>query len=271
MSKMARASYSRLAYYNNCQYAYKLKYIDKVPPLDGPVQKDRQGNIKPPAWQRGSVIHQAMDDYINGKEERLLPELYDLRTEIDDARKLKTEYPDRVLTEQNKYFDTDFNLIDMDKLSEEEKTVTSGGDPCPLEYHALIIIDLLIFNEDFKHATIIDLKSGKEHPVKHGSQTQMYALFTSLEYPEVKNFTTQLWYCDQSGKITQRMYSKHDIQAYFNFWNTRISAMANDEAFYSRPSETACMFCEYGPEKHSNKWVNKTGTCSEGMDKRYRI
>lgn len=268
---MARASYSRLAYYKNCPQAYRFKYIDKLATLQAPEQKDRQGNVKPPAWQRGSAIHQAMDDYINSRTDKLRPELYDLRYEINEARELKISNPDRVLTEQNKYFDLDYNLIDMDALSPEEKSVTSGGDPCPLDYHVLVIIDLLIFNEDFTEAKVIDLKSGKEHAVKHMSQTQLYALFTAMEYPDIEMLTTQLWYCDKSGKITSKEYSREKILKYFNFWHRSINLMHTDTKLRAKPHESNCMFCEYGPKIFSNKWVNKTGDCSLGLDKRNRL
>lgn len=268
---MAQASFSRLDYYQNCPLAFKLKYVDKLVPLDAPVMKDRQGNVKPPAWKRGSVIHQAMDDYINSRTDILRPELYDLRFEINEARELKKTEPDRVLTEQNKFFDLDYNLIDMSKLSPSEMSVTSAGDPCPINYHVLIIIDLLIFSKDFKHAIVIDLKSGKEHPVKHGSQTKLYALFTAVEYPLVENLTTQLWYCDQSGKIQAQDFTRKKILMMLNFWNRRIAAMHTDNTFTPNPHESNCMFCAWGLARHSNKWLNKNDTCQLSLDKRDRI
>lgn len=270
-SPMAQASFSRLDYYQNCPLAFKHKYVDRKVPLDAPVQKDRQGNVKPPAWKRGSIIHQAMDDYINSRTDILRPELYDLRFEIDEARELKKTHPDRVLTEQNKFFDLDYNLIDMDSLSDAEKGVTSGGDPCPIHYHVLIIIDLLIFSEDFKHATVIDLKSGKVHPVKHGSQTKLYALFTAVEYPEVENLTTQLWYCDQSGKIQAQEFTRKKIMFMLSFWNRRIGMLHSDTTFKPNPHEHNCFFCAWGKSIHSNKWLNKDDTCQLSLDKRDRI
>lgn len=268
---MAQASYSRLDYYHNCPLAFKHKYVDKKVPLDAPVMKDRQGNVKPPAWLRGSRIHQAMDDFINGKTDALIPELYDLRFEIDAARILKAEHPDRVLTEQNKFFDLDYKLIDLDSLPEDQRSTTSGGDPCPLNYHVLVIIDLLIFDEDFKHATIIDLKSGKEHAVKHGSQTQLYALFTALEYPQLETLTTQLWYCDKAGMIRSRDFTNEAIMKYFNYWNRRIGTMHKDLIYRPNPHESNCFFCAWGKKEHSNKWLNKDGTCTLSLDKRDRV
>jgi hypothetical protein len=130
---------------------------------------------------------------------------------------------------------------------------------------------LLIFNEDFTKAKIIDLKSGKVHPVKHGSQTQLYALFTTIEYPKLENLTTELWYCDQDGKIVQKDFTKKKILALFNYWDRRIMQLLNDKTYHSKPSEPACMFCEWGFTEHSNKWVNKLGHCQDSLDKRYRL
>ena len=270
-SPMAQASFSRLEYYTTCPLAFKFKYIDKKVPLDAPVHKDRQGNVKNPAWKRGSIIHQAMDDYINWRTDLLRPELFDLRFEIEEARELKKSHPDRVLTEQNKFFDLDYNLIDMDALSDNEKGITSGGDPCPLNYHVLIIIDLLIFSEDFKHAKVIDLKSGKIHHVKHGKQTKLYALFTALEYPELETITTQLWYCDQSGKIQSQEFTKEKVLFFFNFWDRHITTMHEDIDFIASPHEANCFFCEWKRKEHANKWINPTGDCQLSLDKRDRI
>jgi len=270
---MAQASFSRLSFYKNCPRAYKFKYVDKMPTLTDPEQLDNQGNIKPPAWQRGSVVHQAMDDYINGKIPNLIPELRDLAIEINDAKRLKEKDPKRVLTEQNKYFDLNYNLIDMDSLTDDQKSVTSGGDICPKNYHVLIIIDLLIFNEDFTHATVIDLKTGRKHgnEVKHGQQTQLYALFTAIEYPRIQTLQTQLWYSDQKGAISAKDFTRDNVLMYLNFWNRSIEQMHADNNFFPNPHEQNCMFCSYGLVNHSNKWISKTGDCPDSRDKRDRI
>jgi hypothetical protein len=272
---MAQASYSRLSFYKNCPYAYKLKYVDKMPTNAAPVQKDRQGNVKPPAWQRGSRIHQAMDDYINSRTDALIPELQSLKHEINSARELMITDPKRVLTEQNKYFDLDYNLIDMDKLENDQKSLTSGGDKCPLHYHVLIIIDLLIFNEDFTHATVIDLKSGKRrnNEVKHGQQTQLYGLFTAIEYPNLEIINTQLWYCDLSGQIIAKEYKRDDILLYLNFWDRSINKMHKDLEFIPNSAEPNCIFCEYKDPKYNTmkKYINPNGLCLNARDKLMRI
>ncbi len=274
---MASASYSRLEYYHNCPAAFKFKYIDKVKPLPSPEQRDRQGNIKPAAYVRGSKIHQSMDDYINHRADALIPELWSLRFEIEEARRLKQEHPERVLTEQNKFFDTNYKPIDMSQLKPEEMSTTSAGDPCPIHYHVLIIIDLLIFSEDFKSAKVIDLKSGKIHQADHQQQTQLYALFTSIEYPDVEELTTQLWYCDQDGLVTEKTYDKFTIGRYFGYWDSRLKSMWNDNTWRTQEHPRACMFCAYGAngkgelkEDHSNVWTQKLGLCDKSMDKRYR-
>jgi len=270
-SPMAQASYSRLDYYKNCALAFNHKYVHKTATLAEPEHKDKAGNVKDPAWKRGSIIHQAMDDYINDRTQVLRPELYDLRFEIEEARALKLSDPSRVLTEQNKFFDTDYKPIDMQALSPDQLSVTSAGDPCPKDYHVLVIIDLLIFSEDGTSAKVIDLKSGRVHSVKHSSQTQLYALFVAVEYPKVTDLTTQLWYCDQNGKITSKDYTRKQVMIYMNFWNRLITKMHTDTSFLPNPHEQNCMFCNYGLREHSNKWVNKTGDCELSLDKRFRV
>lgn len=254
---MARASFSRLQFYKNCPKAYNLKYNLRLPELERPVMLDRQGNPKPHANERGSIIHEAMDDYINSKRNDLLPELLDIGEEINEARALKTKCPDRVITEQKWFFDEEWNSI----FPEE-------GKEFPEHYHLVIIIDLLIFSHDFKKCQVIDLKSGKRYrnEVKHAKQTQLYAVATAIKYPDLENLVTELWYCDL-GLIHTKPFTNQQALAFKRFWDNEMAEMSEDVLFDHKAASNTCMFCAYGPTEHSNKWVNKTGDCTDGRSR----
>jgi len=242
-------------YYRNCPLAYKFKYIDKIVPLERPVQKDKKGNIKPHANERGSMIHQAMDDYINQRRPDLIPELLNIKDSIEEAKQLKIDDPERVVTEQKWYFDPDWNMIEWD-----------DPDSHPPEYHALIIIDLIIFDENFTSARIIDLKSGKRayNEQKHAKQLQFYSVGAIYKYPMLERLSTELWYCDLE-LIHPKKLTKFQANNFRQFWDDSMDEMAMDTEFKPRACRHSCKFCEYGPEEHSNQWLNKTGDCSVGV------
>lgn len=84
----SNASYSRLKFFKNCRFAFKLKYIDKIPENDRPVQLDKFGNAKPNAAERGSLIHDAAEKYVKSptKIKAIMPELLDVREQLESAR-----------------------------------------------------------------------------------------------------------------------------------------------------------------------------------------
>lgn len=254
---MARASFSRLQFYKNCPKAYNFKYNLKIEELDRPVMLDKQGNPKPHANERGSTIHEAMDDYINARRDDLIPELLDIKDEVNAARALKTANPAQVVTEQKWFFDELWNMIEV-----------PPNQTFPEKYHLVIIIDLLIFNKDFTSCQVIDLKSGKRYrnEVKHAKQTQLYAVATAIRYPDLKNLVTELWYCDL-GLIHTKPFTGQQALAFKRYWDNEMSEMADDVLFDHKAAQNTCMFCAYGPTEHSNKWVNKTGDCTDGRSK----
>ena len=252
---MARASFSRMMYYKNCPLAYKFKYIDKIAPLERPQKKDKKGNPLPHANERGSMIHEAMDDYINDRRQDIIPELLDIQDNIVWAKDIMQKIPERVSTEQKWYFDPDWNPIEHDDPNTH-----------PVDYQALIIIDLMVFNEDFNAADVIDLKSGKRayNEQKHAKQLQFYSVGAVKKFPILENLNTQLWYCDL-GLIHPKKLTRFQASNFTRYWEELMDEMATDITFTPRSNRYSCRFCEYGPKEHSNQWVNKTGDCSCGV------
>lgn len=254
---MARASFSRLQFYNNCPKAYNFKYNLKIAELERPVLLDNKGNPKPHANVRGSMIHEAMDDYINAKRDDLIPELLDIKDEVNEARTLKSLNPEQVVTEQKWFFDENWNNIPVPE-----------GQDFPEKYHLVIIIDLLIFNKSFTEAQVIDLKSGKRYrnEIKHAKQTQLYAVAAATKFPNLAKLVTELWYCDLGLRHT-KPFTRNQALAFKENWDNQMVEMAEDVLFEHKAAPNTCMFCAYGPEVHSNKWVNKTGDCTDGRRK----
>jgi len=252
----ARASFSKLSYYKNCPYAYKLKYLDKTQTLPRPASCI--GKTGEAANDRGSRVHEAADDYINSRRDDLVPELIKYRDQFKTIREIATNQPDLVHTEQKWTFNPDWKVTDaaIDK-----------------DYELLAIIDIFIFDDDTKaKARVIDIKTGKKfnNEVKHATQTQLYQLTAFKRYPTLESVTTELWYVDQKHGPTTNTFSRAQGERFTSSWQRRIDEMKNDTEFKARPHERSCAFCDWGLKEHSNKWIDKTGDCKLSRDKRDR-
>ena len=247
----AKASFSRLQYYSNCPKAYKFKYIDKISELERPQSKTGEH-----ANTRGSRIHEAADDYINGRCSDLIPELHSFKEEFASARLINLATPDLVSTEQ-------FWTCD--------DTWTPTNPEYDDKYWLVTIVDLLIFtNKEKTNARVIDFKSGKiwGNEVKHATQLQLYAVAAFTRYPTLESISAELWYVDKAKKPKATVYTRDQAMRFQRYWNTRIKTMQEDTDFTAKPHMQSCMFCNYGKAEHNNQWLNKTGDCNLSMDKR---
>lgn len=291
---LPRASYSRISVYKSCPRQYKLKYKDLIPEPDRPIMLDRAGKPKASASERGSWIHDSMDNYINNRspfdismlngEELLpsadktpiplLPELLNIKMEVEELKRLKTERPDTTFTEQKWYYDMDWDEINSIHLDGPDK-----GKPIHLskiDYAIIAIIDCMVIDDytdpDFITARIIDLKSGKSYnnASKHAAQLNLYAAAAAHKFPEVKEFNLELLYCDE-GKHVIRQVTREQALIYGNYWEVQILSMHKDQYYDPQATAANCRFCPYGalstPHKiNGNKWVNRSNDCDSFIE-----
>lgn len=169
----SNASYSRLKFFKNCRFAFKLKYLDKIPENDRPTQLDKFGNPKPNAAERGSMIHDAAEKYVKSpiKPKAVLPELLDVRTQLESARiayNLNTSdstngdtsslHNPLVRTEEPWFYNIyhDPNNTRTPTIWERINTDTNSSDCVPLNdrgfpiegYSIVVIIDQLRFDAE---------------------------------------------------------------------------------------------------------------------------
>jgi CRISPR/Cas system-associated exonuclease Cas4 (RecB family) len=255
-------SFSRLSVYGDCPLHAKLKFLDKIPELERPVNpkptyNPNTGEIEH-ANERGSRIHESADDFINKRTDLLIPELQAFKTEFASARLLKSANPDLIETEQTWAFDEKWGLLNP----------SYKVNPYP---YLRIIIDLLIFtNSDRTHARVIDFKSGKRrnNEIKHASQTQLYGTAAFKRFPQLETITTELWYVDTEKEPVKTEFTRAQCLRFEAFWDRKMKKMTEDTEFKAKPHIRTCMFCPYGKKEHSNKWVNKSGDCQLSMDKK---
>lgn len=255
-------SFSRLSVYGDCPLHAKKKFLDKIPELERPpnpkpTYHPETGEIEH-ANTRGSRIHEAADDYINKKVDKLIPELHKFKTEFVSVRLIKSATPDLVETEQTWAFDSAWKSVNPDYKV----------NPYP---YLRVIIDLLIFtNQDRTHARVIDFKSGKRrnNEIKHASQTQMYGTAAFKRFPQLETITCELWYPDVEREPVKTEFTRAQCLRFESFWDKKMKIMTSDTEFKAKPHIRTCMFCPYGKKEHNNKWVNKSDDCQLSMDRR---
>ena len=144
-------SYSKLSLFKKCPYAFALRYIQKVP------------SVESPASARGSMIHQKLGLYIEGKNvdllfggSKTLPTAIhmDAMPFMEDLRKRFADHRDMV-------------GIEYDIKTSAAWKVVEGEEP----YWGRLIYDFV----DMRGSLIVDFKTGKSYP-SHEEQAKYYAL-----------------------------------------------------------------------------------------------
>lgn len=290
---LPRASYSRISVYKQCPRQYKLKYKNLIPEPARPIMLDRSGNPKPSASERGSWIHDSMDNYINNRSPydismldlkenevpsidhspiTLLPELLNIKMEVEELKRLMTERPTTTFTEQKWYYDMNWDEIDSSYIEQTDKgEIVHPIHLSKIDYAIIAIIDCMVIDNytdpDFITARIIDLKSGKSYnnAAKHAAQLNLYAAAAAHKFPHIQEFSLELLYCDE-GKHTVRQVTREHAITYGNYWETQILTMHRDMHFDPQATAANCRFCPYGDEDKPNKWVNRSGDCDSFID-----
>lgn len=240
MDTITAGSFSRLAVYAECPLRAKFSYVDKIPeaPRPLPPGKSEQPN------DRGSRIHEAAEDFVQGNREDLIHELLDFQDEIRHLRRLYSE--SAVLVEEDWAFD---ELWDECDPRDRERIFLRAK------------LDALVFlSADC--AVAIDYKTGKRvnNEVKHAQQGQLYMLCAFFKYPELQEITVEFWYLDQN-EVYQVTYSREQGMRFFELWNKKLITMTSDTEFEPKPSTWNCRFCPYQTGK--NKWIQGTGDCDK--------
>lgn len=99
---------------------------------------------------------------------------------------------------------------------------------------------------------IIDFKTGK-HYESHEHQARLYANVYMLLEPTVDEVYVEFWYFN-SGDIKPYEYTRNMLELDINGWNTRVSALMEDQELKPRKNEY-CKYCFIKNECPA--WVQK--------------
>lgn len=233
MQTIKSCSPSRLVDYESCPFKAKLKFIDKIPEPERPLPPGKTEH----ANDRGTRIHEECEAFVNGTG----PFPIEARRFKDELERLQKLFKDGKVSMEGEWgFDRDWRVVEWYRAWLRMK------------------LDALVFITP-KHALIVDNKTGASfgNQIKHGEQTQLYALATCLKYPAIEFVTTELWYLDQD-ELVRNEFSRDQALRFYKPFDKRLKAMTDAKIFPARPNPISCKFCPYHP-------VRGTGDCKEGV------
>ncbi len=221
-------SYSALKVFEDCPYRSYIQKIKKIREESGP------------AAERGTVIHQEAEDYVNGTLGEFPSSCIKFKSEFEELRQLYIDA--KVELEGEWGFD-----IDWQPVGWMEGTTW-----------ARIKLDALV-NQDEQSARVIDYKTGKKwgNEIAHAQQGLLYAIGTFFRYPHIEFVQTEFWYLDK-GETTTKQYTRDQAMQFVPGWHKRAIAMTTATDFAPTPSKDSCRWCSY--RKGDNP------ECSWGVD-----
>ena len=213
-------SFSGLKEYEQCPFK---RFLNKVGGHRGPQS---------PAASRGNEYHDAIEKYIDGRQDSL-PKIHASSRPFIDA--LRNRFANgSIILEQNWYIDHEWNTID-------EADVESGAD-----FWAIFIIDCFEF-ESKTSARVTDWKTGKSrnNEMKHAEQLMLYAIAAFERYPDLEYIHVQCGYVDEGHISLQRGYTREQLKPIKEQFTKRAQIMTRAIMFPAKPSKYNCMWCDY--------------------------
>jgi len=259
-------SHSRAVDFEKCKFLAKLKYVDKIPEPERPlpIGKNEHAN------DRGTRIHTACEEYINGTSKLLTPEAEKhFGAQID---LLRTMYKDGLVSLEGEWAmnrawephpwggQWEEAPLGTPHTGTARKLPERGREGEIVKVGKLVYIwvpawlrlklDVMVMHDE-RTATVIDFKTGSKfgNEIKHGEQTQLYQLVTFLRYPKLETVFAELWYLDQpSGQnLSSQRYTRSQGLRFKTSWDRRGDAITTNTDWSPNPNKFSCRWCQYGP------------------------
>lgn len=208
-------SYSALKVFEQCAYRSYIAKVKKIQEDSGP------------AAERGTMIHQQAEDYVNGTLGEFPDTLKKFKSEFEE---LRDGYADAKVELEGEWgFD-----INWQPVGWMEKNTW-----------ARIKLDALV-HQDETSARVIDYKTGKKfgNEIGHSQQALLYALASFLRYPDLQYAQTELWYLDL-GETTVKSFTRDQAMQFMPTWHKRAVTMTTCNDFAPTPSKDSCRWCSY--------------------------
>ncbi len=207
-------SFSGLMTFEGCPYR---SYLTKV-----------EGAREPsgPAADRGSKLHEAIENYIQGIEADLSKDVLKHRELITDLREHYAQGD--VEVEGDWGFTRDW--------------VPTGWRAD--DVWARLKLDAIHFESETS-AAVYDWKSGKKfgNEIKHATQLMTYAIGAFMRYPKLEFVYGAMKYIDK-GETLEGKYTRADVGMFKPKIEKRALIMTTADDFPPRPSKHNCKWCK---------------------------
>lgn len=226
-------SHSKLGDFEKCKFLAWLKHDQKIPEPERPLPPGKTEH----ANDRGTRVHTACEEYVNGSQDEMIPEMLKF---ADHLTVLRTLYKDGLVSLEGEWgIDREWNVADWRTAWQRAK------------------LDAMVFHSDTE-ATIIDYKTGRKfgNEIKHGEQLMLYQLLAFMRYPKLERVHAALWYMDH-GEVTERLFTRSQGLRFKDNFHRRGAAITDCTAFPPNPNVHSCKWCPYGPKG--------TGHCAVGV------
>lgn len=224
-------SASRLGLYQQCPLKFKLTHLDKLP----------GGQVKSPAMERGTKIHELAEAYVLGTIARLPPELAQHADLFRRLRVKRKKEPGSVLVEEGWGFTREWGYAGWKDWA---------------NCWARIKVDLIERTGD--QVVLNDWKTGRYYPDssdEYLQQLDLYGLATVITltaggqkpWPALE-VRPRLVYLD-AGRVypapgAEIVYRESDVPRLKKEWDRRVKPMFNDKRFAPRPNKF-CAWCPF--------------------------
>lgn len=208
-------SYSALKVFEECPYRSYIAKVKKIQETSGP------------AAQRGTVIHEEAEQYVDGTLGEFPESCKKFKSEFEELRQLFIDA--KVELEGEWGFDLDWQPVGW----------MEGSTWARIKLDALV-------HQDEQSARVIDYKTGKKwgNEIAHAQQGLLYAIGTFFRYPQLEFVQTEFWYLDK-GETTRKQYTREQAMQFTAGWHRRAIKMTTATEFDPTPSKDACRWCSY--------------------------
>ncbi len=209
---MTAKSYTQVSSYEKCPKQYSFRYVERI-------KVDR---VKSPAAERGTIIHQSIEDYMNGKATHVHPEIASYEEWLGDLKK------DGAKSELS------FCLNDMWEP-------VDWNSP---EGYIRGYIDLIYDDYAGDGLILYEFKTGKKYD-DHPIQGHLYSVAARILYSRtVINVITV--YLDLKENVEIDYKGSYSVDKYL--WSARIDKLDADPYYAPRPGPY-CNWCDYAKSK----------------------
>ena len=220
-------SFSGLMKAESCMYNLFLSKVKGI------------GSVGGPAADRGSQLHNMLEEYVNGTTEQAAWGILKSKAYyVDLVEGFRKDYQNDLCIPEWKYAITK----DITPTKWDAKDMWHRG-----------AIDVVIFETSEQiRAAIYDYKSGRNTAsVKHRSQLMLYAMMLFLFYPTLQEIRAAPVYIDHAAPIFYTSFQRKDYDVFWPRFRQRFLTVTDATHFPPTPSAYACQWCQHKKAQES--------------------